>query len=870
MVDWLQPTVLLLPFAAWMFLGVGAPWALALLPRELWEDRVTVIAVGMALGPLGFTTVMFLLGSAGYMTLELTLVGSLAVAAAGALLARARKDDAPAPSGLFVRVKPLTQIEQLLIAGMTVVLLSTVIVAAYWPFVAYDPLWVYAYNAKIFVMEEAIPDDIGYYPQLVPLGYSYMQQAWGSIDDHAARVIVPWFNVGMTLMAYTLGRLVFGSRRVGLLTAAIWTFYPHVAAWSGAGDLEIPLTLYMTGASIFFIQAWRSHSARTAILAGLLLAGGLWTKPTAGALALGVVLAVIGRAVIMRFDWALTWPKLRVALIMGAASAPLGGMWYVRNLLLGHPAVTFPADYWHGFAQRSGQELGWPLLLLLLFAGALIGYPPVWLRGTGRWARIVLPLLAAGLLLAGALPTALNLDTLGANDNVWHWLRGDLSAGGSLTLTDTLLLLAGFALLVWMGRGVWQMWPDAQRETVLLLWGLALPYGMVWFWNFSYHYRLSFAIVPLFAVQVAALLEGWVWDWLDMYRLGRQLAWVLAVTAIVIALMAGLEFTADYWLQGGADNDRAKYDKANPAFMRVVHMLERESEAAGKPLVVSIPGEDRLPFFFPTWDIRNSRAYDELPVRVEDLAGVDVFVENSIYVFLLQQADKSPNSLLAEADLGAAYHAVRPLTVDGEWQDSPGWPAIAADGTPWPTVLEPIPLHPTGAVTVDDGNFRYRAYTIHPEARATPLEPIAAREEEVIAGDVAQFVGHNVGSLAWQRGARISLTLYWRPLRDVSRNYDVTIDLLSPDEDLLARWRATPLQGEYPTVYWRPGALLLDYWLLVVPADVPPGPAMLRVGLVDAGTGERLPVTVAGQPAGDSITLQPLDFAPDDTWITVR
>ena len=71
--DWLAPMIALAPLAAWMFLGVGIPWALALLPRGLWRERTIVIAVGMALGPLGYTAVMALLGAAGALRLAPTL-----------------------------------------------------------------------------------------------------------------------------------------------------------------------------------------------------------------------------------------------------------------------------------------------------------------------------------------------------------------------------------------------------------------------------------------------------------------------------------------------------------------------------------------------------------------------------------------------------------------------------------------------------------------------------------------------------------------------------------------------------------------------------------------------------------------------------
>jgi len=188
---------------------------------------------------------------------------------------------------------------------------------------------------------------------------------------------------------------------------------------------------------------------------------------------------------------------------------------------------------------------------------------------------------------------------------------------------------AGFALLAWAGRARWRALPGERRATVLLLWALLLPYAAVWFLDFSYHYRLSFAIVPLLAVQVAALVDGWLWDWLAARRVRRMMGVLATGALIAVAAWAGVQHTVEAWRDGGLPDDTAKYDRGNPALMVVVHMLERVAAGRGD-VVVAIPGEDRLPFFFPTWEIRNSRDPAELPLRLEDLAGVDVFVNTSV------------------------------------------------------------------------------------------------------------------------------------------------------------------------------------------------------------------------------------------------
>jgi hypothetical protein len=850
MPDWFQPTVALLPYTAWVFLGLGIPWALAALPRAQWGERVTVVAVGMALGPLLHTAWLFVLGTLGALTLAPSLAGSGALAALGAALAARRgrhppgeRSPAPPARARSAPPAPHSSGERLLIAGIVLVLALNVLITAYWPFIAYDTQWVYGYNARLFVLHERIPDAIGYYPQFLPLLYATMQQAWAALggetlNDHAARAVIPWFNVTMVLMAYTLGRRAFGGRRVALLTAAAWALYPHVAAWAGAGDLEIVLALYVTGAAAYFVEAWRTERARPAVVSGLLLAGALWTKPTGGALALGVMLAVAAALLAARGRPAPAWPKLRLALIAGLVSVPLGALWYVRNLWLGHPVVDFPADYWHDFAQRSGQELGWPLLIAGLVAGVLL------VRGAGR-GRVMrpAPLLAVLLLLAGTLPTAWNADRIHDAGDAWLWLRGDINASGRMGAPEWALIAAGFALLAWAGRPRWRALPGESRSTILLLWALLLPYAAVWFLDFSYHYRLSFAIVPLLAVQVAALVDGWLWDWLAARRVRRALGALAAVSLIAVAAWAGLQHTVEAWRDGGLPDDRAKYDRGNPALMVVVRTLERIAAERGTDLVVAIPGEDRLPFFFPTWEIRNSRHPAELPTRLEDLAGVDVFVNTSVGVFLMQWSGQWPNSLQADADLAALYHQ---LDVRGP------------DGAPWPTVLEPIPLSPDGSLPVDDGNFRYTAFTVHPEARFTPMRPGAAQPDVVLFGGWARLVGHDLGNLEWQRGERIALTLYWQPTAAAPppRDYSVYVHLLAPDGTLLRAFDGEMAGGAYPTRFWRPGESLLDYRILRVPEDIPPGPAVLRIGLYDPLSNERLPVTVGGAPAGNGLTIE--------------
>ena len=75
LVDWLIPTLVMLPVLLAVLLGSGVPWALVILPRADWRDRPLVVALALALGAMILTTVMFLLGTFAQMTVAGTLIG---------------------------------------------------------------------------------------------------------------------------------------------------------------------------------------------------------------------------------------------------------------------------------------------------------------------------------------------------------------------------------------------------------------------------------------------------------------------------------------------------------------------------------------------------------------------------------------------------------------------------------------------------------------------------------------------------------------------------------------------------------------------------------------------------------------------------
>ena len=660
---------------------MGLPWSFALLPRSDWRRPVTLVAVSMALGPVLLTLIMFFIGTFGHWDVSLILAISALVAAIGAVIAWRRRGSGVSPTQDEVdKPSTLSAIDMALILAIAVAVILRFWNTAYWPFTTYDALWVYGSNARLFLLEGNIPARIGYYPQHIPLAYTFAQLLWGGINDHAARVVIPWFALAGILATYVLGGRLF-NRRVGLLAAAMWALYPHHAAWSQFGDLEVTVTLYFTATAAFFALGWRDKQPRYLIVSGLMLGAALWTKPTAGALIQSVALLGAGGVVACWFaarrgnSAACPWRELpRAALISLVAAFPIGGVWYIRNVLLGHDPIVLPAGYWQAAAQRSGQELGWPLLILAALALIL------WLRRGATGRRLAGAAVGVALFSIGALPSAFG-GRLPGVDELAVMLAGQIPVGIAPTrlgIVEYTLIGIGAALVLWAAWPAGRSLSTAWRGVLVILLAFIAPYFATWFWSYSYHFRLSFPIVPLLITLLAALV-GYAFSGLRATRV-RIIAGVTLVLALAVpgwwAVLTALEPAAT----GALATDDIKIARGNPALMALVGFLRTEREKLGRPLRIVAPGELRLSFFFPQDDIQG----DAFPLWLDDIADVDFYIDSSVSQKLYDIRGELFNQIVASRTRAEVMQRV---------------------------------------FTTDDGNFRFSAYTIDNAARFVP--PIA-------------------------------------------------------------------------------------------------------------------------------------------------
>lgn len=802
---WIADTLAGTPAVVWIIIGVGLPWALALLPRHDWRYRIEALTLGVFLGTAWLTVWMFILGTTGaeeeqaLLTREAVLSGTVILAAAGAGIVWWRWRRSRAAQTLPRAA--LSHVEWLLIALIGAALIVRWFVIAYWPFTAYDTLWVYGYQGRLYALDGFISQTIGYYPPYLALQYAFQQIVSGGINDHIARAGLWFLHAASIGAVYLLGRRLF-DRRIGIFAAALWALYPHVGEWSRAGDLEILQAALFTLAAAYVLTDWTGQQPRRwyAALGGLMLGIGLWTKPTMGAFVWGLALIAVLEAVRARFDVQLIWRRGQLVLIALLAAAPLGGAWYIRNLLLGHAAIDFPPDFWLTQAARSGAEFGWPLLALAVYlACAFSG----WMRPRPR----LLPVLAGvALVLAGGLPSILDPHQLGALE----WL---LLAGGALVLAITLGQHA---------RAAWtqEMRRDAARSGWAL--ALALPYFVTWFFSYSYHYRLSFAIVPLLILPTAVVLGRWTVNW-QPTRTGRT----MIATAIIALAIPGI-FSAIYDINAGWDylftdalpDDHARVTSGNESLLRVVNGLQIWlDEHPGEQIDVVAPGILRLPFFFPQQNIRVKDA----PITLDALDGAEYFV-------------------YGVPETAGAYEHM-PVEINA--------------------VFGALGRHDLSRLAwgADDGLFRYDVYELALDNRFTAPPINAPAAGEVVIGGIARYLGLDIGGLEFWPGRPLYLHLYWEPLERADHDYSVFVHLVCPDSGLIDTWDGPIARSElgwYSTLVWEPGEIISDERLLRLPDGAPTAGenCELITGIYDPLTGERLPIVIDGQPSGDQISVE--------------
>lgn len=213
---------------------------------------------------------------------------------------------------------------------------------------------------------------------------------------------------------------------------------------------------------------------------------------------------------------------------------------------------------------------------------------------------------------------------------------------------------------------------------------------------------------------------------------------------------------------------------------------------------------------------------------------------------------------------------------------------LAADGSGvagwagWPLPDYPLAQWPTGALVqtpttflipamVTTGTYRLVAGLLDPATGAkqppiglgnvavhrrtanfTPVQPSFPLPEPAQFGTHVQLLGYDLQ----EQSEQMTLNLYWHVLQSLVPPHQLFVHLDSPDGVTLAQTDDAPqdANGPAPTGSWQPGEYLVTQHTLSSTALSDPT-TVLRIGLYIPATGARLPLTIAGAPAGDALVL---------------
>ena len=146
------------------------------------------------------------------------------------------------------------------------------------------------------------------------------------------------------------------------------------------------------------------------------------------------------------------------------------------------------------------------------------------------------------------------------------------------------------------------------------------------------------------------------------------------------------------------------------------------------------------------------------------------------------------------------------------------------------------------------------AYTRPP--LLTPAEQAAIpRRLDLTFGDRMELLGYDLDTEQANPGQDLKVTLYWRALGPMDRNYSVFIHLLDENGLKIAQRDAYPGGGTFPTTLWRPGDAIADIYFIPVPVNTfNPNRLSIQAGLYELESGGRLPVRDReGHQWGDSV-----------------
>ncbi|MBN1221200.1 MAG: glycosyltransferase family 39 protein [Anaerolineae bacterium] len=168
------------------------------------------------------------------------------------------------------------------------------------------------------------------------------------------------------------------------------------------------------------------------------------------------------------------------------------------------------------------------------------------------------------------------------------------------------------------------------------------------------------------------------------------------------------------------------------------------------------------------------------------------------------------------------------------------------------------------------GEYPLVAHVIDPQTgerlgSSTPLANITIESQErnfelpqgvapitAYVNNEIELVGYKLSESTVGSGESFDLTLYWRSLNFADASYTIFVHAVGPDQVIRGQWDSIPVQGASPTSGWIPGEIIQDHYEIPMTPDAPPWKYDIFVGMYNALTGQRLPLTSPNAPVSDN------------------
>jgi hypothetical protein len=161
------------------------------------------------------------------------------------------------------------------------------------------------------------------------------------------------------------------------------------------------------------------------------------------------------------------------------------------------------------------------------------------------------------------------------------------------------------------------------------------------------------------------------------------------------------------------------------------------------------------------------------------------------------------------------------------------------------------------AESPNDLDVELAVVTVRAVERTFAVPPMSHPHGVVLDGTV-ELLGYSIAPATAAPGDSILVTLYWRALTEMERDYTVFVHLAATDGSMAGQHDGHPVGGTYPTSLWLAGEVVIDSHEVRVGEAVPAGEYGLEAGMYVAETGARLPDLATGE---DAVRLQPVSVA---------